>query len=93
LLGRRVLGVSVLVVALWVVPTLGRVSVVPAVVAGLGLVACGIVCLAARARVSYQLSAVAAGRAVVLLETDDRLEVEQVVRGLRRAIDYRADRT
>jgi hypothetical protein len=88
---QRLLGVSALASALVTVPVVSQSSAVLAITVALGSVLYGGSCLRVRPVVHYQLIAGSRGRLFVLLETTDRREFDQVCRGLRRALDFRAD--
>lgn len=85
---RPVLGVSALVGGLLVVPVVGPVSRLLAVLMVAGLVLQSLVLLWPR-RVRWQLVAVYQGEPVVLFASTNRLEFDQVCRGLQRCLEYR----
>ncbi|MFI1988689.1 DUF6232 family protein [Actinoplanes sp. NPDC020271] len=86
----RAVGVSAVFTVIGVVPVLGRASVPLAAVVALALVVCAGACLRVRPRSAYRLLALVGGQLVILVETEDRQEFDQIVRGLIRALDYHA---
>ncbi|WP_436530111.1 DUF6232 family protein [Actinoplanes sp. HUAS TT8] len=87
----RAVGVSAVFTVVWAVPVLGRTSLLLAGVVAIALVVCAGACLRVRPRSAFRLLALAGGELVILVETDDRVEFDQIVRGLMRALDYRAN--
>ncbi|BCY12470.1 DUF6232 family protein [Actinoplanes sp. L3-i22] len=87
----RAVGVTAVFTMVWAVPMLGRTSMLLAGVVTLALVVCAGACLRVRPRSEYRLLALNEGELVILVETDDRQEFDQIVRGLIRALDYRGD--
>lgn len=88
---HRALGVSALVTAFFVVPLVGPASPVLALVLGCALLVCAAVCVRVRSEIRYQLVALIDHDWVTLVETADRVEFEQVGRGLQRALESREE--
>jgi hypothetical protein len=84
---RRAMGVSALVGGILVVPIVGPVAKVLAAVLVLMLFGCAIVSLRPGSPAHHELVATYRGRRVVVFESDDQREFDQVCRGLRRALD------
>jgi Family of unknown function (DUF6232) len=87
----RAVGASAVFTVVWVLPVLGQASLLLAVLTAVALAVCAGACLRVRPRSAYRLLALSDGELVILVETRDRQEFDQIVRGLMRALDYRAE--
>jgi hypothetical protein len=87
--GARVLGLSALVAGFLVVPVVGPGSkLVAGLAAGIFLVG-SVTHLRRRLPVRWELVATYGGHPVMLFESDDQTEFDQVSRGLQRALEQR----
>jgi hypothetical protein len=90
--GNRVLGMSALVAALVVVPVVGPASEMLAGLSVVVLLAGAVASLRRRSPVRWQLVATWGEQPIVLFESTDETEFQQVCRGLRRALERQSER-
>ncbi|GIE95132.1 DUF6232 family protein [Paractinoplanes rishiriensis] len=89
---HRVLGGTALFGLVVAGPALGGVSIILAVVVAVVLLGYAGACIRVRPRVRYQLNGLVDEEWTTLVETSNRVEFQQVGRGLRRALEHREDR-
>jgi hypothetical protein len=90
-LRARLLGLSTLASVFVTVPVIGRVSGFVAALVVVVSVAYAASCLRVRPVMRYQMHARCQGQVVVLFETEDRGEFDQICRALRRAAEFGDD--